>query len=158
MAAFGPDIETAADTTISADCLGAANTGFPHFRFDLRDLQNRSVTQFGLNALHNVDHPIQRALWNRGHITRFADHRLFHESVARTDRDAMTARDAARLANRLSPVPQDPRIGIFPANRQRFVDLQILTCFYAAPAKNALVRVLTIYWIRLLSLAVFVPD
>src|SRR3989442_10062878 len=71
-------------------------------------------------------------------------HRFLHESVAWTNRHAMAAGNAARLPDRRSAIPQDSRMGILPADRQSFVDLEILTGFDAAAAQNALVWIIAV--------------
>ena len=50
----------------------------------------------------------------------------------------MATRDAARLADRFTAVPQNPGMRIFPTDRKRFVDLQILTGLHTSPAQDAL--------------------
>src|SRR6266853_1785831 len=71
-------------------------------------------------------------------------HRFFHESVAGTDRHAVAAGDATRFADTRAAIPQNPRMGILPADGQSFVDLEILTSFDATAAQNALVGIVAI--------------
>src|SRR2546426_103954 len=63
----------------------------------------------------------------------------------------MAARDAARLTNGLSAIPQHTRMRIFPANRERLVDFDILTSLHATPAENALIRIVSIKWVRVID-------
>src|SRR5438270_4276082 len=60
----------------------------------------------------------------------------------------MAAWHAARLSDRPAAVPEHARIRIFPVDRKSFIDLYVLTGFHAAPAQNALVRIVTIERIR----------
>src|SRR5229473_75694 len=70
--------------------------------------------------------------------------RFFHESVAGTDRHAVAAGDAARFADARAAIPQNPRMGILPADGQSFVDLEILTSFDTTSAQNALVGIVAV--------------
>src|ERR1700694_4296943 len=72
------------------------------------------------------------------------EHRLLHESIAGTDRHAMPAGNAARFADGGAAVPQNPRMRIFPADGQSFVDLEILARFDATAAQNALIGIVTV--------------
>src|SRR5882672_182798 len=60
----------------------------------------------------------------------------------------MAARHAARLADRFPAIPQDPRMRIFPANRKRLVDLDILASLDAAATKDALIWIVAVKWVR----------
>ena len=78
-------------------------------------------------------------------------HRFFHESVAGTDRHAVAAGYAARFADARAAIPQNPRMGILPADGQSFVDLEILTSFDATAAQNALVGIVSVERIRVID-------
>src|SRR5437879_6503983 len=60
VAVLRPHVEAAADAAIRADRLRAADARLAHRSFSLRDLENRSIADLGLDALHHVDHPIER--------------------------------------------------------------------------------------------------
>src|SRR5437879_1525347 len=56
----------------------------------------------------------------------------------------MAARNATRLANGRSAVPQHARVRILPTNRERLVDLNVLAGFDAAAAEDALIGIVPI--------------
>ncbi len=60
VAIFRPDIEAAAHTAICAHRFGAADARFTHLCFDFRDLENRRIAGFRLDAFDDVDHAIDR--------------------------------------------------------------------------------------------------
>src|SRR5216683_5302934 len=60
----------------------------------------------------------------------------------------MAARHAARLTDRFPAIPQDSRMRIFPADRKRLVDLDILTSLDAAATKDALIWIVAVKWVR----------
>jgi hypothetical protein len=72
------------------------------------------------------------------------EHRFFHERVARTDRDAVAARDATGLADGRSAVPQHARMRVVPIDGKRLVHFDVLTSFHAAAAQDALVGIVTV--------------
>ena len=131
---LGPDIEAAADSAIGADGFSAANPGFAHRRFGFRNFQDCSIAGVRLDALDDINHALQRTLWQRGQKSRFADHGFLHQRVAGTHIDAMAARHAARLTDGFAPIPQHPRMRIFPADRKGLVDFNILTGLDATSA------------------------
>src|SRR6266403_5841816 len=64
----------------------------------------------------------------------------------------MTAGNAARLTDGLPAIPQDPRMRIFPADRERLVDLDILASLDATSAENALIGIVAVKWVRVVHL------
>ena len=96
--------------------------------------------------------PSSAGFGSAGEKAGMAEHRFFHQRVARADRDAMAARDAARFADRRAAVPQHARMRVFPADRKRLVHLHILTRLDAPPAENALVRIVAIERIGVVDL------
>src|SRR5436853_6262557 len=67
----------------------------------------------------------------------------------------MPARNATGLPNRRTAIPQHARIWIFPINRKSFVDLDVLTGFHTAAAKNALIGIVAVERIRVVDLVWF---
>ena len=84
-----------------------------------------------------------------------AQHTFFHKSIAGTNRDAMAARNAARLSDGGPAVPEHTGIGVFPVDGERFVNLDVLTCLDAPAAENALVGVVAIERICVIDLVRF---
>src|SRR5207237_3340870 len=80
-----------------------------------------------------------------------AEHRFFHQCIARTNSYAMPAGNATGLSDRRTAIPKHARIGIFPVDRKSFVDLDVLTGFNAAAAENALIGVVSIERIRVVD-------
>ena len=72
------------------------------------------------------------------------EHGFFHERIARADRDAVAAGDAARFADGRAAIPQHAGMRIFPVDGQRLVDLQVLAGLHAAAAQNALVGIVAV--------------
>src|SRR5581483_9706370 len=105
MPVLGPDIETAPDATVRTDGLGPADARFAHRRFSFGDFEYRAVTGVRLDPFHDVNHAVQGSLGYASEESRMANHGFFHERIARADRDAMTAGNAARFANPRPPVP-----------------------------------------------------
>src|SRR5882724_2904067 len=60
----------------------------------------------------------------------------------------MTAGHAARLTDGLPAIPQNPRMRIFPTDREGLVDFDILAGLHATSAENALVRIVSVKWVR----------
>jgi hypothetical protein len=60
----------------------------------------------------------------------------------------MAAGDTTGFADLGSAIPKDAGVRIFPVDGQGFVHLQVLACFNASPAKNALVWVVAVKGIR----------
>jgi hypothetical protein len=56
----------------------------------------------------------------------------------------MAAGYAARLTDSRAAVPQHPRMRVFPINRKRFINLEVLARLDAATAENALIGVVAI--------------
>jgi hypothetical protein len=67
----------------------------------------------------------------------------------------MAARNATGLSDGGPAVPQDAGIGVFPVDRERFVDLDVLAGFYAPAAENALVGIVAIERICVIDLVRF---
>src|SRR5438876_10584614 len=63
----------------------------------------------------------------------------------------MAARHAARLTDRFPAIPKDPRMWIFPADRKRLVDFNILASLHATSAENTLIRIVSIKWVRVID-------
>src|SRR5208282_2184143 len=105
MPVFRPDVETATDTAIGANRFGSADAGFAHRGFSLRNFENCAVAGVRLDALDNIDHAVQSPLRDASQETRVAKHRFFHQRVAGTNGDAMTAGNATRLTNLRSAIP-----------------------------------------------------
>ena len=70
----------------------------------------------------------------------------------------MAAGNATGSGDGLAAIPQNARMGIFPANRKGFIHLQILASLDAAPAKNALVGVITVKGIGIIHLIWLGPE
>ena len=98
----------------------------------------------GSTALTTSIMPFSADVGSAGHEARVAEHGRLHQRVAGTHRHAVAARDAARLADRGATVPEHARVGVFPADRQGLVHLYVLARLDAAPAENALARVVAI--------------
>jgi hypothetical protein len=81
-----------------------------------------------------------------------AQHGFFHQRIARTNGYAMAARDAARLSNGGSPVPKHAGIWIFPVDRERFIDFDVLTCLHAPATEDALIGIVAVERIRVIDL------
>ena len=84
-----------------------------------------------------------------------AQHGFFHQRIAGADRDAVAARNAARFSNGGSAIPEHSRIRIFPVDGERFIDLDVLTCLYAAATQNALVGIVAVERVRVIDLVRF---
>src|SRR5882672_11164984 len=67
----------------------------------------------------------------------------------------MAARHAARFTDRFPAIPQHSRMRIFPADRKRFVDLDILTSLDAAATKDALIWIVAVKWVRVVHFVRF---
>src|SRR5438105_455190 len=80
------------------------------------------------------------------------EHRLLHKSIAGTDGHTMTAGNATGFTDGLPTVPQNPRMGILPADGQSFVDLEVLAGLDATAAQNALVGIVTVERVRVINL------
>src|SRR5258708_34091500 len=77
---------------------------------------------------------------------------FFHQRITRTDGDAVSTRNAARLSNGRAAIPQHAGVRIFPVDGKRFVPLDVLTSLYAAGAENALIGIVAIERIRVINL------
>ena len=151
MAVFCPHIETAADTAISAYRLGAANARLAHFLLGFGDLHDRAITDLGFDAFDDINHAVDRWFRQSGHEAGVMQHRFFHQCIARTDCHAVAAGDATRLADRCAAVPKNSRVRILPADRQCFVDFEILASLDATAAQNALVGIVSVERIRVID-------
>ena len=80
------------------------------------------------------------------------EHGLLHQGVARANRDAVSTRNAARLADRRAAIPQYPRMRVLPTDGQSFVHLEILASFDATAAQDALIRIVTVERIAVVNL------
>src|SRR5260221_11903054 len=63
----------------------------------------------------------------------------------------MAARHAARLTDGFAAIPQHPRMRIFPADRERLVDFNILASLHATSAENTLIRIVSVKWVRVID-------
>src|SRR5437660_11643442 len=81
-----------------------------------------------------------------------AEHRFFHQCIARTNSYAMPAGNATGLSDRRTAIPKHARIGIFPVDRKSFVDLDVLTSLHTAAAETALIGIVAIGRIRVVDL------
>ena len=144
MTVLGPDIEAATDSAICAHGLGAADARLAHGRFDLRYAQDGTKSSLWFDALDDVDHGIQRSLGNARKESGVPEHGLFHQRIARTDRDAVAAGDATGLADGRTAVPQNARMRVVPIDGKRLVHFDVLASFHAAAAQDALVGIVTI--------------
>ena len=88
--------------------------------------------------------PSRRAFAEAGEEAGLAQHGFLHERVARADRDAMAAGNAARFADGRAAIPQHARMRILPADGERLIHLQVLARLDAAAAQNALVRIVAV--------------
>ncbi len=147
---FGPNIKAAADAAIGADGFGSADSRFTHGRFRLRNLQDCSIARVRLDAFYDIDHAVHRSLRQSGQETGVPDHGFFHERVTGADCHAMAARNAARFADGRSTVPQHARMGVLPADGERFIHLNILAGLDAAAAQNALIRIVSVERVRVI--------
>src|SRR5207244_9817154 len=84
-----------------------------------------------------------------------AEHRFFHQCIARANGYAMPARNATGFPNRRTAIPQHARIWILPVNRKSFVDLDVLTSLHTAAAENALIGIVAVERIRVVDLVWF---
>ena len=103
-----------------------------------------AIAGFRFDAFDDVNHSVENRFRQRGQETGVPEHGFFHQRVARTDGDAVSAGNAARFADFRAAIPQHARMRIFPANGQRFVHLNVLAGLDAAPAQNALLRIVAI--------------
>src|SRR5882762_3532708 len=149
---FGPDVEAASHAAICANRFGFAYAVLPHGLFRFRDLKNCSVARLGFNALDYLDHALEHRLAKLGKEAGVTEHGLFHERIAGTHGDAVTARHAARLSDRGAAVPEHARMWIFPVDGKRFVHLDVLTGFHASPAQDALIGIVSVERIRAVDL------
>ena len=62
-----------------------------HLGLGLRDLHDRTVAHLGLDSFDHIDHLVQSIFRHTTQETGFAEHRFFHQRVARADSDAMSA-------------------------------------------------------------------
>jgi hypothetical protein len=65
---------------------------------------------------------------------------------------AMATGDATGLPYRRTAIPLNPGMRAFPVDRESFVHLHVLAGLNAPPAKNALLRIITIEGIRMILL------
>jgi hypothetical protein len=63
----------------------------------------------------------------------------------------MPAGNAARFTDRGTAVPKNARVWIFPMDRERLIDLQILASFNTAAAENALIGIVSVERIRVID-------
>src|SRR5947208_15055678 len=84
-----------------------------------------------------------------------AEHRFFHQCIARTNSYAMPAGNATGLSDRRTAIPNYARIAIFPVDRKSFVDLDVLTRLHTAAAENALIGIVAVERIRVVDLVWF---
>ena len=148
IASPGPDVEAAPDPAIGADRLGPLRPRFAHGRLGLGHGQQGLEAGVRLHRLDEVDHAIEELAGHGRHVPGIPDHRLFHQRIARADGNAVPARHAARVADRLSAVPQHARELVLPADGKRLVHLHVLARLDASAAKDALVRVVAVERIR----------
>src|SRR5207245_572792 len=87
----------------------------------------------------------------RGQKACMAEHRFFHQCIARANGYAMPARNATGFPNHRTAIPQHARIWILPVNRKSFVDLDVLTSLHTAAAENALIGIVSIERIRVVD-------
>ncbi len=147
-----PDIERAAHAAVGAHRLGDRVAGFAHGGFGLRDLQNGPVTHLRLDRFHQVDQLLERLRGPAGHIAGLPDHGFFHQRIARAYRDAVAAADARGARDGVPAIPLHARVLAFPVDRQRFIHLVVLAGLHAAPAQDALVRVVAVERVGLIFL------
>src|SRR5207302_4550748 len=110
----------------------------------LGDLKYRYIAGFQLDAFDHLDHAHQSRLVQRGKETSMAKHAFFHKRVAGTNSNAMAARNAARLPNGGSAVPEHARVRVLPVDRKGFVHLDILASLNATAAEDALIGIVTV--------------
>src|SRR6267142_7016259 len=114
VAIFGPNVETATHTAVSANRFGLADAVLAHLRLRLRYLEDRSVPGLRFNSLDHIDHSFERRLLDRREESSVPQHGFFHQRITRANRYAMAARHAARFPNGRAAVPQHARIRVFP--------------------------------------------
>ena len=139
-----PHLERTADAAIGAHRFGFLDLRLSQLHIHFRQCGDRRRTDRFLQRLDEVDHRSLEALRHRGERSGVRLHRFFEQGVARTDRHAVPALDAARLADRLAAVPEHAWVGRGIVDAQRFVDLDILAGLDALSAQNALVGVVGI--------------
>src|SRR5690606_8065083 len=86
-----------------------------------------------------------------GEVARLTDHRFFHQRVARTHRDAMSATDAGRSFDPRRAIPEHTGLLHRPIDAQRLGHLHVLAGFDTARAENALVGIVLIKRIRVVD-------
>src|SRR5882724_5793515 len=119
-------------------------------RLGVRELQNRSIARLRLDALYHIDHAAQRRLWQGREKPRMPQHGFFHQSIAGTDRNAVSAGDTTRLSNCGAAIPQHAGMRILPVDRKGFIHLHVLAGFDTSAAKNALLRVVAVEGVRMI--------
>src|SRR5207253_1253016 len=129
-----------------------------HCRFRLGYLKNRSVASFRFHTFDYIDHARERGFPQRCEKSGMAQHGLFHQRIAGTNRYTMPAGDATGFADRGTAIPEHARIWIFPVDRKRFVDLDVLAGFYAAPAQDALIGIVAIERVGVIHLVWLWPK
>src|ERR1700733_4171406 len=143
-----PHLEGAPDRAVGADGLGLLGALGAHLRLHLRERKNRSIAYWRLNPLDDIDHVAQRIRRGVGQVARLSEHRLLHQSIARTHRDAMTAGDTTRTIDLRAAVPQHARMFALPIDRKCLIHLNVLARFNTTPTQNALVWVVAVERIR----------
>ncbi len=144
VAVLGPYIEAATHAAIRAHGFGAADARLPHRCFHLGHLQDEAVSTFGFDALDYVNHPVHGRSGNPRQKSRVSEHGLFHEGIARANGHAVAAGHATGFADGRTAVPQHARVRILPIDGEGLVHFEVLTGLYTAPAKDALIRIVTV--------------
>ncbi len=104
----------------------------------------RRVADRRLDGFDDVDHAVEDVAGKIGEVARVSEHGFFHERVAGTDVDAVSAGNAGGPVDFFSTIPEDARMVAFPVDSEGFVDLDVLAGFDAAATEDALIGVVTI--------------
>ncbi|CCJ89733.1 FIG00554473: hypothetical protein [Cronobacter turicensis 564] len=136
-----PDFKAAPDAAVGADRFGAFDFRLPpvhvHHRNTGNDLRPGGV----FDGFHQVYHRALERLLHAGKRPGVRLHGFLKQRVAGANGDAMPATHAAGAGDGVAAVPQHARVRHGVIDAQRLVDFNVLTRLHAAPAQNALIRV-----------------
>ena len=80
---------------VRTDRLGPADARLTYGRFGFGDLEDTGKSGLPFDAFNYVDHAFQRRFRQSSEEAGVLQHRFLHERIARTDRYAMSAGNAA---------------------------------------------------------------
>ncbi len=134
MAVTGPDLKAAAYTAIGADGFGAFDLRLAQRHIDFRNAGNRLHADTIFQRFNKVDQRTLQPFIHRGKGACVWLHGFFQQRIARANCDAMSAAYTAGTGDFRSAIPEHARMRLGVVNRQRLIDLDILTRFDTATA------------------------